>query len=132
MSERLLASLEARRPSLRNAIVEYKKLNDFELLIKLNDGVILLYDDYRGTFRYIPNEYEYGMTEDECRHEFGIRLRGLLERKGMTQRELAYRLNMGDSQLSQYISGKKTPSFYTVYKIVRELECSMDELMFSI
>lgn len=132
MCERLLAGLESRSPSFRDMVVEYKKLNDYELLTKLDNGSLLLYDDYHGTFRFVPSEYEHGLTEEECRREFGRRLRTMIERRGITQREFAIKLNMKEAQLSQYILGRKTPSFYTVTRMVRELCCSMDDLRFDI
>jgi len=58
----------------------------------------------------------------------GSRLRAERERSGLTLRELARRLQVSPSLVSQIETGKTQPSVRTLYAIVSELGVSFDEL----
>lgn len=56
------------------------------------------------------------------------RLREARERSGLSLRELARRLDLSASALSQIETGKSRPSVRTLYAVVSELGLSLDEL----
>ena len=58
----------------------------------------------------------------------GQRLRTERERHGLSLRELARRLAISPSALSQIETGRSRPSVGTLYAIVTELDMSLDEL----
>ncbi len=58
----------------------------------------------------------------------GQRLRSARERQGLSLREVARRLDISASALSQIETGKSRPSVKTLYAIVSELGLSMDQL----
>jgi transcriptional regulator with XRE-family HTH domain len=58
----------------------------------------------------------------------GSRLRSERERRGLTLRELARRLEVSPSLVSQIETGKTQPSVRTLYAIVSELGVSFDDL----
>jgi transcriptional regulator with XRE-family HTH domain len=58
----------------------------------------------------------------------GPRLRSERERHGVSLRELARRLEISPSALSQIETGRSRPSVGTLYAIVSELDMSLDEL----
>jgi transcriptional regulator with XRE-family HTH domain len=58
----------------------------------------------------------------------GTRLRVERERRGLSLRELARRLEVSPSLVSQIETGKTQPSVRTLYAIVSELGVSLDEL----
>src|SRR5512138_4043500 len=58
----------------------------------------------------------------------GQRLRSERERRGLSLRELARRLEISPSALSQIETGRSRPSVGTLYAIVTELGMSLDEL----
>jgi transcriptional regulator with XRE-family HTH domain len=58
----------------------------------------------------------------------GQRLRSERERHGLSLRELARRLEISPSALSQIETGRSRPSVGTLYAIVSELDMSLDEL----
>jgi transcriptional regulator with XRE-family HTH domain len=60
----------------------------------------------------------------------GSRLRAERERQHMGLRELARRVDVSASLISQVELGKATPSVGTLYAIVNELGMSLDELFF--
>ncbi len=55
-------------------------------------------------------------------------LRAAREAMGISQRELAARVNVSPSMISQIEAGQSQPSVNTLYAIVTELDVSMDEL----
>lgn len=125
----MIHNYEKMFPSLANQTVGYIELNDFELLIKLEDGSKIIYDDFNKSYRNVPDD-SHNMTEQECKREFGIRLRKILERKGMSQFELSERTGITPSDICNYVNGKTSPTFYRVDKIAKALGCSVDEFRY--
>ncbi len=60
--------------------------------------------------------------------DVGPRLRARREERGLSLRELARRLGISPSAVSQIETGKSRPSVSTLYSIVTELGMSLDEL----
>lgn len=60
--------------------------------------------------------------------QVGQRLRSAREEQGLSLREVARRLDISASALSQIETGKSRPSVKTLYAIVSELGLSMDQL----
>lgn len=116
-------------PSLAKLMIGYREINNFELLVKLDDGSKIVYDDFNKSYRNLPRDSR-NMTEQECRKEFGIRLRKTIERKGISQSELSAKTGISQPMISQYILGRKSPTFYRVDKIAKALGCSMDEFRY--
>ncbi|MPZ87393.1 MAG: helix-turn-helix domain-containing protein [Nitriliruptorales bacterium] len=61
--------------------------------------------------------------------EIGPRLRSERESRGLSQRELARRLGLSPSLISQIEKGQSRPSVSTLYAMVNELGLSLDELL---
>lgn len=59
----------------------------------------------------------------------GDRLRQIREVRGLTQEELADRLEIGQSQLARYEAGKADPSLEVVARFARVLDVSTDWLL---
>jgi len=60
---------------------------------------------------------------------FGQRMRKAREEKGLTQKELADILFLGESTISFYESDKREPKFDILFKISEVLEISVDYLL---
>jgi transcriptional regulator with XRE-family HTH domain len=60
--------------------------------------------------------------------DIGPRLRARREERNVSLRELARRLGISPSAISQFETGKSRPSVSTLYAIVSELGISLDEL----
>jgi transcriptional regulator with XRE-family HTH domain len=60
--------------------------------------------------------------------DVGPRLRAHREQRGLSLRELARRLGVSPSAISQIETGKSRPSVSTLYSIVSDLGMSLDEL----
>ena len=117
-------------PFLAKEAVEFKDDGKFELIVKLKSGEVISYDDLEKTIRNLPGNSDC-MTENECRTEFGIRLRNIMFRKGITQAELSSMTGITQTMISKYITGKTSPSFYNVDKIAKALRCSIEELRYT-
>jgi transcriptional regulator with XRE-family HTH domain len=63
--------------------------------------------------------------------EIGDRLRSRRQERGLSLRELADRLGVSPSLISQIERGRAKPSVSTLYAIVAELDVSLDELLFN-
>ena len=61
----------------------------------------------------------------------GERLRGARQARNLTLRELAQRLGVSPSMISQIETGRASPSVSTLYAMANELDVSLDELLFN-
>jgi transcriptional regulator with XRE-family HTH domain len=73
-----------------------------------------------------------GTTVDQqrLRDDLGHRLREAREQKNIGLRELARRLGVSPSLISQIETGKTEPSINTLFAMVSELELSVNEIVF--
>lgn len=60
----------------------------------------------------------------------GPRLRAIRLRSGLSLRELARRLDLSPSSISQIETGKMQPSVRTLYALVSEFDVTVDEVLF--
>jgi DNA-binding Xre family transcriptional regulator len=125
VDKHLIERLEQYYPFIARTAVEYIQVGPMELMVNLDDGSTVLYDDIDQSFRNLPRDSRH-MSEQQCRQEFSIRLRRLMYRQGITQKELAEETGISEITISNYITGKRTPSFYNVDKISKALKCSID------
>jgi DNA-binding Xre family transcriptional regulator len=116
-------------PNFNAHAVDYELTGDWWLTVKMDDGSAYIYDDLENSIRRIPDDPN-NMTEAQCLHEFGIRLKLLLQRRFISQGELADRIGISPVTLSGYINGKHSPGFHIVDKIAKELGCSIDEFRY--
>lgn len=110
-------------------VEDYVFIGPYSLIARLVSGDMVHYDSEERGLRNLPND-PANMTEEEFRHEFGLRLRRLMGRKGVTQIELAERTGITQARISGYIRGKNTPSIFVVNKIAQALNCTIDELTY--
>lgn len=61
--------------------------------------------------------------------EFGKRLYNLLQKQGMTQKELAERINTTEATLSRYVSGDREPKADVLSNIATALHTTSDYLL---
>jgi DNA-binding XRE family transcriptional regulator len=110
-------------------MVTFEIITDYDVLVALDDGTKVLYDDFDKTYRRLafdicnPSEESYGI-------EFGKRLSNLMYRKGITQYELARLAGISQASISGYINGKRIPSSYIRNKIISAVRCSEDEIRY--
>ncbi len=59
----------------------------------------------------------------------GARIRGIRKKQGLTTQQLASRVGVTQSQISQVETGRSATSVITLYKIVQVLEMSLSEML---
>jgi transcriptional regulator with XRE-family HTH domain/quercetin dioxygenase-like cupin family protein len=87
----------------------------------------------------VPSARERGVVEVSARArgprpdhpEIGSRLREARRERRLSVRELARRLGVSSSLISQIERGRANPSVSTLYAIASELDVSLDELLFN-
>ncbi len=57
-----------------------------------------------------------------ARNKLGEIIRNAVKKTGMTQQNFAKKIDVGESMISQWISGKRNPSLNTLKKISRETD----------
>lgn len=68
---------------------------------------------------------------DDAQSELGPRLRAIRLRNGVGLRELARRLDLSPSSISQIETGKIRPSVRTLYALASEFGVTVDEVLFN-
>ena len=68
------------------------------------------------------------MSENEWLMFFSDSLLTIMERRRMSQRELAERSGVSDGTISKYINGIQIPKITALANIALALDCSIDEL----
>lgn len=116
-------------PSMAKTAVEHHEVNSYELQITADDGNKYLFDNIDKTIRRLPIDSN-NMTDEECQREFGLRLRSVMRNKNVTQAELSEMTGIPQPVISNYIMGKRAPSFLKLDKITKALNCSADELQY--
>ena len=61
--------------------------------------------------------------------EFGVRLKELIKKKGLTQEKLAVLIEVTQSAISNYIRKGSIPEAPILYKLSKELGVSMEDLL---
>jgi transcriptional regulator with XRE-family HTH domain/mannose-6-phosphate isomerase-like protein (cupin superfamily) len=89
----------------------------------------------KGTKRRRPravSQEAASLDRQRLRDDLGHRLRIAREEKNIGLRELARRLGVSPSLISQIETGKTEPSINTLFAIVSELELSVNEIVFDL
>lgn len=125
MKEELFKEFSYYFPYVAKHAVSYEAEDEDTLIIKMNDGDVLIFDNWEKWFRHVPRDSN-NMSEQECKDEFSFRLRQMMARRKFTQVQLAEKTGITQALISSYVSGKRLPSFYNLDKIAKVLRCSTD------
>ena len=127
--EDLLDRARMEFPRLFEEVKTYYSYAPLVLMIVLEDGRTFLYDDLNRTSTCLPSD-DGAMTRSQTNRVFGILLRKVMQRKGMTQQMLADATGLQQYQICNYTYGKSSPSLYALDKIARALGCSVEEFRY--
>lgn len=125
----MFGNLEYFRPDIVREAIDIRKYNNWELIIEMKNGDTLIYDDATRQVRVLPDNKD-DMSEEEWSIEFRIRLSNMMTRRCMTQERLSELTGITRPMLSRYLTGRSIPSFRTIDKIARALDCSVDEFRY--
>jgi transcriptional regulator with XRE-family HTH domain len=67
------------------------------------------------------------MDDSQMRLNFRRRLQTIMNRKWVTQEELAQRINSSQQMISRYLTGQSIPSALTIKKIADALDCNVND-----
>jgi ribosome-binding protein aMBF1 (putative translation factor) len=130
IAEQMLNNMSMYFPWIFDEMTRYEVFDEWALTVETSDGTVYLYNDMNNSIRRLPAHPAY-MTDDEIKKEFGLRLQYFLDRKGISQKELAERVGASSAQISHYVRGRYTPQFTMLDRIARALGCSMDDLRYT-
>jgi DNA-binding XRE family transcriptional regulator len=123
--DKLIKHYQKEYPKTAEIAEEYYLLSAFELCVVLNNGSKVLYDDTCKSLRLIPKDPN-AISEIECKSEYGKRLYSIMKSQGIPQHALAEMTGVTQMSISNYITGKSSPSWYVADKIARALNVSME------
>ena len=129
VNDYLYKNFEMRFPGIAQRVTDMRKGAAFEILMTLDDSTKMSYDDLDETIRKLPGDGS-DMTIEECAIEFGIRLNRIMKIQGVSQLELSEATGITQPSISNYISGKIMPSFYSAVKIARYLDCNVEDFTY--
>lgn len=107
--------------------------NEFEIVVELNDGSVMLYDKimkacWTASSLEELNKKRTPRNETEWKKEFAIRLYRKMKIQGFTQEDLAWDADISRASITKYVNGIAAPSAYNLVKIARALGLSLEEL----
>lgn len=108
-------------------ILSYEALNEHDLLITYRNEKKEIYDTYNNTSRRINQPNSNNMDDSQMRLNFRRRLQTIMNRKWVTQDELAQRINSSQQMISRYLTGQSIPSALTIKKIADALDCNVND-----
>lgn len=98
--------------------IAWLEVSNASSLLKIESALIEWFKPILNKSPLIPRD------SDRCR----TRVAELRKRANLTQRELANRLNVTESTIANWESGRNTKIFYLLAKLCRVLNCRVDEL----
>lgn len=130
VEEVLLRNFKELDPITASKMVHYEMPDKFSLLVTLDNGRKLLYDDLTDSTRYLhpdPNN----MSDEELMTEFCYRLKHMMTIRGYNQLRLSEETGISNTTINKYLTGQTVPSILKVMRIARVLKCSLDELWYT-
>lgn len=117
-------NFERQFPYVAAKVVRHHAESPLDLVVELGNGERYIYDDEAQSIRQLPATPD--LDEPAFKKEFGVRLRKLMSRSGISQAELSDRTGIHEVTISRYLTGRSIPSFYAIDKIAKALGCSAD------
>ena len=130
VEEVLLRNFEMADPRAASKIVSYEIPDKLTLIVKLNDGQKILYDDLTDSTRYLNPDPD-NMTEEEMLVEFRFKLRHMMVLRGYNQLKLSEETGIASQMIGRYLSGDSIPPISKAARIAKTLKCSLDELWYT-
>lgn len=116
-------------PSIAEKAYEFRKMNNDELLVRLNDGTDLLYNELDYTYITLPKSRS-SMTDDDYKKEFAYCLKRAMLRQEINQNELAAQSGVSQPAISNYLHAKQIPTFNHACKLAGAFHCSVADFRY--
>lgn len=120
----------ARYPKYHGMAVSWEEYDVGQVIVRLDDGRICLYDDFEKRLYFI-REFDNvnEIDEYEWKDRFSYLLKEALWRARKIQRELAEDIGVSEVSINNYCRGKAIPSAYILQRIADDLECDVRDLL---
>lgn len=128
MEEYILKNFELYFPGDFSKMVNYKIVDEL-LYAELSDGTIVRYDDFRNSIKLVKR-VDMDLTEHQSRIELSRRIYNRMRKLGITQYELAAMTGLTEVSISRYMNCKSSPTYFTLSKIAKALNCGLDDLVY--
>lgn len=92
------------------------------LVIEMRDGSIFIYDDETSN---LANRASLNDKKD-----FAARLRIIMRRRHITQKELSEKSGLSVNTISSYVNGRQLPNYRIACVLADVLECSTDDFRY--
>lgn len=129
--DRIFENFKLHFPTAVEKIIDWYPSGPYEITARYSDGHRIAYDDDRETLRHLGRLPEdiCRVSEDDWKAVFSRKLRRIMDRKYISQKDLSERTGISRATVSAYINGRSVPSLYAAHKIANALECSINEFM---
>lgn len=130
IGEALIDDFEYRYPWLYDRMKSYKEKGIGEILIYLNDGRLILYDD----LNYIPYEikiFEHitELSDKEWCEVFSRHLERMIRREYISKERLAERVGVSPNMIGRYLNRTAIPKASVLTKLAEVLHCNVEDLV---
>lgn len=112
----------------KRKIARYCRIGTFRIIVELDNGEVYMYDDMLKGDRLLAKDI-YNLTGDDLSRIFRCRLDTAMNNARVSQRELANRIGVTQAAISYYLSGTNEPNLYTIHKLAKALDCSVEDLI---
>lgn len=110
---------------MEDEIEEVRALNSHDLLVKFRNGKQDIFDTFANTSHRIDHDQPF--DDEHRRLVLKRRLQSMMNRRWVTQNELAKRIGTTQQMISRYLTGQSIPSAITLKKIAEALDCHTDD-----
>lgn len=119
-------------PWAAKKVVRWHPSDNFEIVVELDDGSVIQYDQVVKTFRCAASleELEAMRTpanEEEWKEEFSRRLYRKMRSKGFSQDDLSWDADISPASITKYVNGSAIPSAYNMVKIAKALHLTVED-----
>ena len=120
---------EKMRRYLEQNISDCYDINEWDLFVQLNNGDKFIYDSFynRITFDIYKSDE---LTREQEAKEFRKNLKKFMDRKRLTQEELAERIGVTRLTINKYLNGQSNPSHWVVRDMAKVLGCSVEDFYY--
>lgn len=120
-------------PYVRNEVVSWRKFDNYEIIVELEDGSAYRYDSLNKTFKWAPSSKDFTRpprNENEWKYRFSRRLYNKMISEGYSQDDISYETGISQGTISGYINGDVVPTVYKLQKIANVLGCTVNDLIY--
>lgn len=116
-------------PSVAEKAYACLRMNNDELLVRLSDGIDILYNELDYTYITLPKN-RASMTDDDYKKEFAYCLKRAMLRQEINQMELSEQSGVSQGGISEYLSGKHLPNYIHICKLAGVFHCSIADFRY--